>query len=74
MTHLDSRWICSDLKEQELFTTGNVCRKAFSNPALSSEVLGIDKNLIIKFSNILITINCNNSINPTKFANCCNKT
>ena len=50
----------------ETSTTGNVCRKAFSNPALLSEVLGIDKNLIIRFSNILDTINFNNSIDPTK--------
>ena len=30
--------------------TGNVCRKAFSNPALLSEVLCIDKNLLILLS------------------------
>ena len=50
-------------------TTGNVCRKVFLNRALSSEVLGIDKNSI-RFCNILITINCNNSIDPneTKFS------
>ena len=49
-------------------TTGNVCRKAFSNPGLLSEVLGIDENLIIRFSNILFTINCNNSIDPRAVA------
>ena len=37
-----------------------------------SKVLGEGKKLITRFSNILITINCNNSINPTKFTNYCN--
>ena len=48
-------------------TTDNVCCKAFSNQALLSELLGIDKNLIIRN-------NFNNSIDPTKFANYCNET
>ena len=34
----------------------------------TSEVLGIDENLIIRFSNILFTINCNNSIDPRAVA------
>ena len=53
----------------ETSTTGNVCRRAFSNTASLSEALGIDKNLIIRLSNILIIINCNNSIDSTKFSN-----
>ena len=55
-------------------TTDNVYCKTFSNQELLSEVLGIDKKLTIRFSNILITINFNNSIDPTKFANYCNET
>ena len=55
-------------------TTGNIRRKTFSNPALSSEFLGVDKSLIARIRSILISINCNNSIDPTKFANYCNET
>ena len=52
-------------------TTRNVFHKAFSNQALLSKVLGIDKSLIIRLSNILITINFNNSV---EFTNYCNET
>ena len=52
-------------------TTRNVCHKGFSTQGLLSKVLGIDKNLIIRFSNILITINFNNSV---EFTNYCSET
>ena len=38
-------------------TTGNVCHKAFSNPALLSEVLDIDKSLIIRFQHSYYNLN-----------------
>ena len=62
MKHLDSRWACQDLKEQDQHGIDK-----------NLIVLGIDKNLIIRFNNIHIKINCNNSIDPIKFANYCKK-
>lgn len=55
-------------------TTGNICRKAFSNAKLLSEALDIDEELIIRFHNILIAINCQQPINPDKFDEYCKAT
>lgn len=55
-------------------TTGNVCRKAFSNPELLSKVLDIDEELIVRFRNILIVINCEDPINPKKMDDYCKET
>lgn len=55
-------------------TTGNICRKAFSNPELLSSVLGIEKELIERFRNILIAINCQEAINPEIFDEYCKDT
>lgn len=47
-------------------TTGNVCRRLFSDPELLSNVLEIDRELVVRFKNILITINCQQPVNPQK--------
>jgi hypothetical protein len=55
-------------------TTGNVCRRAFKNPKILSEIFGISEELIIRFRTILITINCNHTVHPKKFNNYCEET
>lgn len=55
-------------------TTGNICRRVFSNPQLLSSVLKIDEELIERFRNILITINCQEAINPEKVDAYCKDT
>ena len=55
-------------------TTGNICRRVFSNPKLLSSVPGIDEELVMRFRNILITINCQEAINPEKFDIYCKET
>lgn len=52
-------------------TTGNVCRKAFSNNELLSEVLDIDLSLITHFKTMLIAVNSQLPIDPTKFRSLC---
>lgn len=52
-------------------TTGNVCRRAFSNPKELSRILKIDEKLIVMFRNILIAINCQQSLNPELFQEYC---
>lgn len=55
-------------------TTGNVCRRVFANPKLLSSVLNIDEELIERFRNILIAINCQEPINPEKIDAYCKDT
>lgn len=55
-------------------TTGNICRRAFADPQLLSSVLNIDEELIVRFRNILISINCQEPINPEKFDAYCKET
>lgn len=55
-------------------TTGNICRRVFSNPELLSSVLGIEKELIERFRNILIAINCQEALNPETFDQYCKDT
>ena len=53
-------------------TTGNVCREAFKDPELLGDILGINVTLIEMFRNILISINCQQTLNPELFQNYCN--
>lgn len=55
-------------------TTGNVCRRTLANPQLLSRTLNIDEELIVRFRNILIAINCQEPINPEKLDSYCNDT
>ena len=55
-------------------TTGNVCRRVFANPQLLSSVLNIDEELIVRFRNILIAINCQEPINAEKIDTYCKAT
>lgn len=55
-------------------TTGNVCRRAFSNTKLLASILGIDEGLVERFANILITINCQDPVNPEAFDHYCKET
>lgn len=52
-------------------TTGNACRKAFSNPKELSQILEIDEELIVMFRNILIAITCQQSMEPKLFKDFC---
>ncbi|XP_062543340.1 uncharacterized protein LOC134210917 [Armigeres subalbatus] len=55
-------------------TTGNICRRAFSNPNLLSEALNVNEELIHRLWNILIAINCQEPINPEKLDSYCKAT
>ncbi|GAB0087959.1 uncharacterized protein DMENIID0001_023290 [Sergentomyia squamirostris] len=55
-------------------TTGNLCRRVFSNPAKMSEALEVDEEIIIRFVNILISINCHEQLDPEKLQNYCTDT
>lgn len=47
-------------------TTGNVCRRVFSDTRKLSDVLEIEEELIVRFKNILIAINCSQQTNKKK--------
>lgn len=53
---------------------GNTARKFFENPSLSSEITGVDKELIIRFSNILSVISCGHYIKEDIFKIYCVET
>ena len=55
-------------------TTGNVCRRIFSNPKLASEALGVDEDLIRRFRNILIAINSERPFNAETISLYCKNT
>lgn len=46
---------------------GNTARRFFSNPEISSEITGINLNLIKRFKNILTAISCGHEINAEAF-------
>jgi len=45
---------------------GNTARRAFAQPKLLAEILGLDEFLIAYFNNILIAISCHLPIDPIK--------
>lgn len=51
--------------------TGNVARKAFSNPKLFAEITGIDEKLIERLRIILITISSNHFLDVNRFGTFC---
>ena len=55
-------------------TTGNVCRRIFSNPKLASEALGVDEDLIRRFRNILLAINSERPLNAETMSLYCKDT
>ena len=54
--------------------TGNICRRAFSDPLLLSKILEIDKEINTRLHYILIAINCKEPIDPEKYDKYCNDT
>lgn len=46
---------------------GNTARRFFADPLLSSNITGIDQNLIYRCSVLLKTLNCSYPINSTRF-------
>lgn len=53
---------------------GNTARRFFSNPETSSEITGVDLELIKRLRNILISISCSEQIDPEKFRVYCIET
>ena len=53
---------------------GNTARKFFKNPSLVSQITGIDKELIERFSNILSIISCGHYIKEEIFKKYCFET
>lgn len=53
---------------------GNTARKFFKNPSLVSQITGIDKELIERFSNILTTISCGHYVQEELFRKYCFET
>jgi len=49
----------------------NTYRRAFAQPKLLAEILGLDEFLIVYLNNILIAISCHLPIDPTKFKKYC---
>jgi hypothetical protein len=54
--------------------TGNVCRRLFADPQKLSEALGINQELIERYRNILIAVNCQQPLNPEKLGQYCKDT
>lgn len=50
---------------------GNTARRAFENPEILSECLGLDLEMIQNFRFILIALSCQLPINPDRFDNIC---
>lgn len=50
---------------------GNTARRAFSNPKLFANCLGLNEELIQNFQTILIALSCQLPIDATKFENLC---
>ncbi|VEN53780.1 unnamed protein product, partial [Callosobruchus maculatus] len=46
---------------------GNTARKFFENPSLVSQITGIDKELIERFSNVLSVISCGHYVQEELF-------
>ncbi|EFN80305.1 hypothetical protein EAI_00127, partial [Harpegnathos saltator] len=65
-----------DVVKQGMGTTndGNTSRKFFKDPAITSEITGVNKDLIHRFGIILDTINSGAAIDPLKFENYCRET
>lgn len=55
-------------------TTGNVCRRLFMDTAKLSHVLEIEEELVDRFRNILIAINCSQPLNPFVVGKYCKET
>ena len=55
-------------------TTGNVCRRAFSDVTKLSRILENDEQLISRLKNILIAINCSQPIKPHALSLYCKDT
>jgi hypothetical protein len=53
---------------------GNTARNFFKNSSLVSQITGIDKKLIKRFSNILCVISCGHFIKKEIFKNDCFET
>lgn len=58
-----------DMVKQGMGSTndGNTSRRFFANPSITADVLGVDENLIHRFSTILTVINSNFEIDAEKF-------
>lgn len=54
--------------------TGNVARRAFSDPQLLSTILNIDCTLLTRLYMILIAISCEYTLDPEKFKSYCHDT
>lgn len=65
-----------DMVKQGMGTTndGNTSRRFFKDPAITSEITGVNKDLIHRFGIILDTLNSGAAIDPLKFENYCRKT
>lgn len=65
-----------DVVKQGMGTTndGNTSRRFFKDPAITSEITGVNKDLIHRFGIILDTINSGAAIDPLKFENYCRET
>lgn len=65
-----------DVVKQGMGTTndGNTSRRFFEDPAITSDITGVDKSLIHRFKIILDTINSGASIDPQKFEQYCKET
>lgn len=53
---------------------GNTARRFFENPAVSSQITGIDESLIVRFSTLLKAISSSFEIDSTKFGVYCKET
>lgn len=53
---------------------GNTARRFFADTKTTSEITGVDHNLIFKFKIILQVLNCNRDINAVKFGQYANET
>lgn len=55
-------------------TTGNVCRRAFTDPEILANILELNVELITNFRNILVAISCMRPLNYATFQDLCLKT
>lgn len=62
-----------DVVKQGMGSTndGNMSRRFFENPALTSDATGVNEELVHRFKIILTTINCRKSIDTDKFYRYC---
>lgn len=69
---LKKRWLCMQMfqskkLEQAKTFSGNTARKFFRNSETTLSIIGIDENLIRRFSIILQTLACRKKIDADKF-------